>query len=62
MTESTYSKDINSKVTGFTMTSTGPIAKIEGFWYSVNGILGDIIDIRYALTKEELTKYSVSND
>lgn len=50
------------RVTGFKMTSTGPIAKITGVWYSVNGTINDIVDIRYPLDDKERIKYSVSND
>jgi len=50
------------QATDFRQTSTGPIAKVNGRWYSVNGTRDDIMDIRYSLSKEDLTKFGVNND
>ena len=50
------------KHTDFRSTSTGPIAKINGTWYSVNGTTHDIVDIRYELTQRELSQHGVTND
>jgi hypothetical protein len=49
-------------ITDFRNTSQGPIAKINGVWYSVNGTREDIVDVRYALQAAELEKHGVSND
>lgn len=40
----------------------GPIAKINGVWYSVNGNVNEIIDVRYALSPSELIEFRVRND
>jgi len=50
------------QATDFRQTSTGPIAKVNGRWYSVNGTRDDIMDIRYSLSKEDLAKFGVNND
>lgn len=57
-----YVERFNDQHTDFRSTSTGPIAKADGRWYSVNGRRGDIMDVRHALSPEELTKHGVSND
>jgi len=57
-----YIEAFNNQCTNFKHTSNGPIAKAGGRWYSVNGTKGDIMDVRHALTTEELVKYSVTND
>lgn len=56
-----YIQAFNNACTEFCSTPSGPIAKAEGVWYSVNGVKGDIMDVRHALTSEELLKYKVSN-
>jgi hypothetical protein len=43
-------------------TNTGPIACINGIWYSVNGNKQEIVDVRFPLTDKERTKYSVTNN
>ena len=62
MTYASYIKTLNSHVTGFKITPEGPIAKIKGIWHSVNGVQGDIMDVRYSLTEKERIKYKVIND
>jgi hypothetical protein len=57
-----YIDAFNNKCTDFRNTAQGPIAKAEGRWYSVNGVRGDIMDVRHALTADELNKFNVSND
>lgn len=57
-----YIEAFNNQHTDFKNTSNGPIAKAGGRWYSVNGIKGDITDVRHALTAEELAKYGVTNN
>ena len=56
-----YVDAFNTVCNDFRNTPSGPIAKAEGRWYSVNGVKGDIMDVRTALTSEELLKYKVSN-
>ena len=62
LTYAEYVDAFNNQCTSFKHTSNGPIAKAGGRWYSVNGTKGDIMDVRHALTAEELVKYSVTND
>ena len=50
------------KHTDFKQTSTGPIAKIDGKWWSVNGTHQDIVDVRYALNSTELQRLGIKND
>lgn len=57
-----YINKFNEQHTYFRVTSTGPIAKADGRWYSVNGRKGDIMDVRHALTAEELATHGVTND
>jgi len=57
-----YIEAFNNQHTDFKHTSSGPIAKAGGRWYSVNGVKGDIVDVRHALKAEELSKYKVTND
>lgn len=57
-----YVTKFNHQHTDFRTTSTGPIAKAGGVWYSVNGTRGDIMDIRHRLSSEELAKFGVTND
>lgn len=37
------------------LTSTGPVALIDGTWYSVNGTSTEVFEIRYALRPSEIT-------
>lgn len=57
-----YIDAFNNQCTDFRHTATGPIAKAGGRWYSVNGVKNDIVDVRHALTTEELAKNKVTND
>lgn len=50
------------KHTEYKQTSTGPIAKIDGKWFSVNGDHQEIIDVRYALNSTELQRLGIEND
>ena len=50
------------KFSEFKNTSTGPIAKIDGKWWSVNGTHQDIVDVRYALNSRELQREGIKND
>jgi len=43
-------------------TSKGPVAKIQGTWYSVNGNYKEIVDVRYRLTESELLQNNITND
>lgn len=43
-------------------TNTGPMAKIDGVWYSVNGSAEKIIEVRYPLSKQELELFDLVND
>lgn len=37
-----------------TLTSTGPVALIDGVWYSVNGTSTEVYEVRYALRPSEV--------
>ena len=50
------------KHTDYMQTSTGPVAKIDGKWFSVNGNHQEIIDVRYALNSTELQRLGIEND
>lgn len=51
----------NSNETADTIkfTATGPIARIGGTWYSVNGNIKLIWDIRYPLSEKEMMEHGV---
>lgn len=55
-------ENLTEKITDFIYTKNGPIAKIDGTWYSVNGDTHDIVDVRYPLTENECKTYNVKND
>ena len=57
-----YIADFNVRVTDFRNTPRGPIAKVDGKWFSVNGVKGDIQDVRYDLDDRELVEHGVTND
>ena len=56
-----YIKKFNEEHTDFKFTTKGPIAKMDGIWYSVNGYRDDIVDVRFPLTEQELKDFCVSN-
>jgi len=49
-----YLVEFNDKHTDFKHTSMGPVAKFNDIWYSVNGVAGNIVDVRYPLNVKEL--------
>jgi len=57
-----YVQAFNEHHTDFRYTTNGPIAKLDGVWYSVNGTRYDIQDVRHALSVEELLNSKVNND
>lgn len=57
-----YLESFNARCSEFKQTADGLIAKMDGVWYSVNGQLGDITDVRYPLNGIELAEYNVYND
>lgn len=57
-----YVNEFNEQCTEFRNTPEGPIAKARGQWHSVNGVWGDIVDVRHPLTEQELAKYKVTNE
>jgi hypothetical protein len=62
MTYEQYLKVFNEQCTDFQITNKGPIAKSDGVWYSVNGEMFNITDVRYGLRKEELEDLQLKND
>ena len=52
----------NTLCSDFRYTNKGPIAKLKGIWYSVNGTADDIIDVRYALKEQELNEFGIHNE
>ena len=52
----------HQKATAISSTVEGPVAKIDGKWYSVNGNIQEIVDIRYPLSAQELTRFGLTND
>ena len=52
----------NTSCSDFLYTKKGPIAKMKGIWYSVNGSAEDIMDVRYALKEQELFEFGVTNE
>ncbi len=52
----------NTPCPDFLHTKRGPIAKLKGIWYSVNGSAEDIMDVRYALKEQELFEFGVTNE
>ena len=57
-----YIKKFNEEHTDFKVTTKGPIAKMNGIWYSVNGYRDDIVDVRHELTRIELDTFGAKND
>jgi hypothetical protein len=57
-----FIKKFNEEHTDFKVTTKGPIAKMDGIWYSVNGYRDDIVDVRYPLIEMERKAFGVSND
>jgi hypothetical protein len=56
------SPEINNPGTDFLYTNKGPIARLRGIWYSVNGSAEDIMDVRYALKEQELLEFGIQNE
>jgi hypothetical protein len=57
-----YLDCFNNQHTDFKYTNSGPIAKANGIWYSVNGNARGITDVRHALNEKELKEFGVKND
>jgi hypothetical protein len=50
-------------ITDFKTTSTGPVAKIRGYWHSVNGTSRtNVVEVRYTLRDSELEALGLVND
>lgn len=50
------------KHTEYLQTSTGPVAKINGKWCSVNGNHQEITDVRHVLNTKDLQRFGLEND